>query len=58
MYGIYKKLVVSLCVEVLRSGQQFFSHVSIISCLLWLNQYYAADKVSWSRTQYDDSGES
>ena len=39
-------------------GQQFFSHV--VKGLPGLNQFYAADKVSFSRTQYIDfpSGES
>ena len=43
----------ALCLD-----QQFFSHVWTIACLPGLNQYQAADKVSCSRTQHSDSGES
>ena len=43
-----------VCVDVLHPSQQFFSHVRMISCLPGLNQYKAADKVSYSRTKYSD----
>ena len=35
----------------------FFSHVTTLSCLPWLNQYIAEDKVSCSRTHYSQYSE-
>ena len=49
-----------LCLYVfhaLRPSQQFFSHVSMFSCLAGLNQYKAEDQVSCSRTQHSVSSE-
>ena len=40
-----------VCVDALRHSQQCFSHVRAISFLPKLNQYLAADKVSYSKTQ-------
>ena len=39
-------------VDPLRPGQHFFSHVR--TGLPGLDQYYAADEVSYSRTQHSD----
>ena len=50
--------MVIVCVHALHPSQHFFSHVGMIPCLPGLNQCKAADKVSWSRTQNSDSGES
>ena len=47
--------VLFVCFDTLRSSQQFFSHVWMISDPLVLNQYVAADKVSCSKTQRSDS---
>ena len=49
-----------VCVDALPTNQQFFSHVAvwILSCLPELNQYEAADKVPYSRTQHSTSRES
>ena len=44
-----------ICFNDLRPSKQFFSHVGSISCLPGLDHYYAADKVSCSRTQHSES---
>ena len=45
-------------VDALFPGQQFNSHFWAISCLPGLKKYLTADKVSCSKTQHSDSGES
>ena len=55
---IYTGVLLFVRVDALCTTQQFFSLVRTFSCLFGLNQYQAEDKVSCSRTQHSDSGES
>ena len=47
--------LILVCFDVLYPSQQFFGHVRMIPCLPGINQYFAAVKVTCSRTQHNDS---
>ena len=47
-----------VCIDALRTIQHFFRHVRTFPCIPRLNQYQAADKLFYPRTQRSASGES
>ena len=51
LFEKFLNFVQYVCIDALHPSQQFFSHFGVISCLPALKQYYAADKVSFSRMQ-------
>ena len=48
----------NICLDALCPSQEFFSHVTTISCLPGFNQYLEANKVPCSKTLHSDSCES